>query len=174
MTPQPTTPSHGTDQSPGQGSEAAIEVRLRSRPIYLAGTRELVVGLCRRLGFPEQVSGQIALATDEALANVINHGYGRRPDGLIWLKLWPESSPGVRGIRVVIEDEGEQIDPEAIFGRDLDDVRPGGLGVHIMRQVMDHVRHEKRDPDGMRLTMSKALPDPAGEQDQQRESNASG
>ncbi|MEM9166588.1 MAG: ATP-binding protein [Planctomycetota bacterium] len=138
----------------------AIDISLRSKPIYLAGTRELIVGIAKRLGFSDQLAAQIALASDEALANVINHGYGRREDGIIHVLLWPEAEPGVKGLRLVIEDEGVQIDPDKICGRDLDDVKPGGLGVHIMREVMDIVRYERRDQAGMRLTMIKRLPAP--------------
>ena len=58
---------------------------------------------------------------------------------------------------IVIEDEARQIDPAFIKGRELDDVRPGGLGVHIIREVMDVVEYESRDGVGMRLTLFKQL-----------------
>ncbi|MGP1271963.1 MAG: ATP-binding protein [Phycisphaerales bacterium] len=142
----------------------ALEVRMRSEPMYLAGAREMVVGLARRIGFRDGEAGQIALATDEALANVINHGYGRRPDGPIWIRLWPRVVGGDAGLTIVIEDEGTQIEPERICGRSLDDIRPGGLGVHIIREVMDEAKYEKREGSGMRLTMVKRLtPAPGGE-----------
>jgi hypothetical protein len=49
------------------------------------------------------------------------------------------------------------VDPTTIKSRDLDEIRPGGLGVHIITEVMDEVRWEKRTdgPIGMRLTMMK-------------------
>ena len=56
-----------------------------------------------------------------------------------------------------IEDEAKQIDPDSICGRDLDDVKPGGLGVHIIKEVMDVAEYQQRDPVGMRLTMVKQL-----------------
>lgn len=137
-----------------------LTLHMRSNPRLLAGAREMVASLARRLGFDEVSACQVALAVDEALANVIRHGYERREDGpidmLVWL-LAPEGDPGAAptGLRVVIEDEGRQVDPELIKGRDLDDIRPGGLGVHIIREVMDHVRYEKRNTGGMRLTLVK-------------------
>jgi anti-sigma regulatory factor (Ser/Thr protein kinase) len=144
---------HATVQMP----QPAVEVRLDSQPIYLAGARELIIALARRIGFRDEASGQIALAVDEALANVINHGYQRRPDGRIWIKLWPCAAQSVPGICIVIEDEARQVEPETICGRSLEDIKPGGLGVHIIRQVMDQVTYEKRSPAGMRLTMVKPL-----------------
>jgi two-component sensor histidine kinase len=67
-----------------------VRLELVSQPRYLSGVRELVSGISRRLGFDERICSQIALAVDEALANVICHGYGRREDGRIWVSLWPE------------------------------------------------------------------------------------
>lgn len=133
-----------------------IRVQMISDPTYLSGARDLVSSVARRLGFTEEGCGQIALAVDEALCNVIRHGYDRRRDGPIWVNLWPvPDSEGGPGIRIVIEDEARQVDPSLIRSRDLDQVRPGGLGVHIIREVMDEVSYEKRERAGMRLTLVK-------------------
>ncbi|MCB9844519.1 MAG: ATP-binding protein [Phycisphaeraceae bacterium] len=135
---------------------AHVRVEIRSDPKYLSGVREMVGAVARRLGFDQLASSQVALAVDEALANVICHGYERRLDGSIWVSIWPEEGePG--GIRIVIEDEARQVDCGEIKGRDLEDVRPGGLGVHIIKHAMDDVVYEKRDCCGMRLTMVKRL-----------------
>jgi len=134
-----------------------VRVELISDPTYLCGARELVAAIARRLGFTEEDCGQLALAVDEALCNVMRHGYDRRTDGRIWLSLLPMNGPDASApdLKVVIEDEAKQVEPENIVGRDLDDIRPGGLGVHIIQKVMDNVRYEKRDSRGMRLTMIK-------------------
>lgn len=128
-----------------------------SQPRYLSGARDLVSAVAKRLGFDDQACGQIALAVDEALCNVIRHGYDRRADGRIWLSIWPveEAAGEARGMRIVIEDEAKQVDPEKIKGRDLEDVKPGGLGVYIIKQVMNWVRYERREVAGMRLVLVK-------------------
>ncbi|TVS01798.1 MAG: ATP-binding protein [Phycisphaerales bacterium] len=137
---------------------AHIKLELLSDPIYLSGAREMVSAVSRRLGFDEVTCCQIALAVDEALANIICHGYNRRTDGKIWLYLWPgDGAPGSPTVRIVIEDEARQVDIEKIKSRDLKDVRPGGLGVHIIKEVMDEVVYEKRQKTGMRLTMAKSV-----------------
>jgi serine/threonine-protein kinase RsbW len=128
-----------------------------SDPVYLSGTREMVAAIAKRLGFADEAAGQIALALDEALCNVIRHGYERRRDGPIWISIWPLPAQNGHsaGLRIVVEDEARQIDPVAIKSRDLDEVRPGGLGVHIIREVMDEVVYEKRQGAGMKLTLVK-------------------
>jgi serine/threonine-protein kinase RsbW len=160
---------------------AHIEIEMVSQPRYLSGVRLLASAVAQRLGFSESECSQIALAVDEALCNVIRHGYARSPNGKIWVKIWPvddeagescegaaldapldQHRPRAGGIRIVIEDMAQQVDPARIKSRDLEEVRPGGLGVHIMREVMDEVRFEQRSADetgergrGMRLTMIK-------------------
>ncbi|MEM1185731.1 MAG: ATP-binding protein [Planctomycetota bacterium] len=135
-----------------------IRLQLVSDPIYLSGARELVGSVAKRLGFDDLQCSKIALAVDEALCNIIRHGYDRAQDRPIWISLWPvDAAPDGRrsGLRVVIEDEAKQVDPAEMKGRDLADIRPGGLGVYIIREVMDEVTWERREPEGMRLTMVK-------------------
>ncbi len=147
----------GTDRA----ADAHLRLEMFSQPRFLAGVRALVGCVAQRLGFNEIQCGQISLAVDEALCNVITHGYDRQPDGRVWVNIFALDE-GPAGLKVVIEDLARQVDPADIKPRDLDDIRPGGLGVHIIRQVMDDVRYERRDgPRGMRLTMVKNLR-PAG------------
>lgn len=138
-------------------NDRAPDLRLQflSRRTLLAPIRAMVVSLSERAGFDEVTCGHLGLAVDEALANVIKHGYGLREDCRIWMSVWQLEDPA--GIRVVIEDLARQVDPERIRGRDLDDVRPGGLGVHLMRSTMDVVRFERRAEGGMRLTLEKLV-----------------
>lgn len=134
-----------------------LQIELVSDSRYLSCVRECIAQASRQLGFTDAQAAQVAMAVDEAIANVIKHGYAERPDGKIWVKITPLPDEPVRGsgIRVVIEDEAKQVEPSCIKGRDLADIRPGGLGVHIIREVMDEVRYEKRPTIGMRLTLSK-------------------
>lgn len=147
-----------------------VRIELRSNPLFLSGVRELVGAVAKRFGFPEEVGGQISLAVDEALCNVIRHGYQKQPDKPIWLSIWAEGGAWAGGtpapsggtgderpdaIKIVIEDEAQQVDPAQIRSRDLDEIRPGGLGVHIIQTVMDQAVYEKRPSRGMRLTMVK-------------------
>jgi hypothetical protein len=57
-----------------------IRVQLVSDPIYLSGARELVGSVAKRLGFDDLQCSKIALAVDEALCNIIRHGYDRAAD----------------------------------------------------------------------------------------------
>ncbi len=133
-----------------------LRLEMLSNPLYLAGARELVALVADRVGLSEDACAHLKLSVDEALCNVIRHGYESHHDRPIWISLFPlnDADKGA-GLRVVIEDEARQVDPASIRGRDLDEVRPGGLGVHIILQLMDDVRYERREGKGMRLTLLK-------------------
>lgn len=139
--------------------EPDVKLELLSQPRLLAGARALISNIAQRIGFDEILCGQISLAIDEALCNIINHGYEKRTDGKIWVRIWAmENDPP--SLRITIEDEAKQVDPASIQSRDLEDVRPGGLGVYLIQEIMDEVKYEQRESKGMRLTMCKLLPDP--------------
>lgn len=155
-----------------------LRLEMRSNALLLSGVREMVASVAKRMGFSDETCGQISLAVDEALCNVIRHGYNRQSDRPIWLSLYAQGNGwdragGLGGdglpsdgqhpdsLRIVIEDEAKQVDPAVIKSRDLEEVRPGGLGVHIIKSVMDQVVYERREHLGMRLTMVKNRLGPA-------------
>jgi anti-sigma regulatory factor (Ser/Thr protein kinase) len=139
--------------------EPDVRLEMQSQARFLAAARGMVSNVAQRLGFTEAHCGQISLAVDEALCNIINHGYDRKPDGRIWVNVWAlDDEPG--GLKIVIEDRARQVDPKTIRSRDLEEIRPGGLGVFIIKEIMDEVTYEHRDGGGMRLTMQKRIPTP--------------
>lgn len=131
--------------------------------MYLCGARELVSTIARRIGFDDMDCSKISLAVDEALSNIIRHGYDRAFDKPIWLGITPlkPDPDSVGGIEITIEDEAKHVDTHHLRGRDLEDIKPGGLGVFIIQEVMDEVRYEHRDPVGMRLILTKRSPRPS-------------
>ncbi len=137
-------------------SQPTVRLEIASRPSLLAAARALVATIAQRYGFDEIQCGQISLAVDEALCNIIRHGYNCRDDGRILISLSQREAQSP-GIEIVIEDDALQVDPDTIRSRDLDDIRPGGLGVHIIREIMDEVSYTRRDRRGMRLTLVKHL-----------------
>lgn len=148
-----TSQDHTSDT---RAAAARLDLHITSDGEELAVVREHGLDMAQRIGFGEEDARRIVLALDEALANVIQHGYGGASGLPIHIVIEPWQEGSRRGIRVVICDEGKQVEPKQICGRDLDDIRPGGLGVYLMNAIMDKVEHSKRDR-GMRLEMVKFL-----------------
>jgi sigma-B regulation protein RsbU (phosphoserine phosphatase) len=112
----------------------AVQRRFPARPEALASIRAAVADQATRLGVPAGAAADCVLAVDEACQNIIRHAY-KGGEGDIVLRLDRD------GDRLVIRliDFAPPIDPVKIISRPLDDLRPGGLGTHFMRSVMDAV-----------------------------------
>jgi anti-sigma regulatory factor (Ser/Thr protein kinase) len=119
---------------------------------YLPVVRGAIGPLAAVIGWDETECGAIALAVDEALANIIRHAYHSRADGLIEL----ECRESAEGLEITLLDNGDAPDRSKICARELGCDRPGGLGTHIIKQVMDSVSYEA-SPEGNRFVASKLL-----------------
>ncbi len=60
-------------------------------------------------------------------------------------------------LEIRLRDYGNQVAPEQIRSRDLDDVRPGGLGVHIIQECMDTVEYRPAETGGTLLILQRRL-----------------
>ncbi len=133
-----------------------VELSITSATQSLPVVRSAVEQMAAERGFDDADAHGLVLAIDEALANVIKHGYQGRPDQPIAITLTPVTSKDHRpGIAVEVRDKGRQVDPKTIRGRKLDDIRPGGLGVHIIKTVMDECDYSCPPEGGMALRMVK-------------------
>ena len=133
-----------------------LDLELTSDPAELPRIREVVRGWTTTHGWDEDQVAGIVLAVDEALSNVIRHGYEGQPGRPIELRLRPVDDPTHGpGVEIRIRDFGRQVPLDQIRGRDLTDHRPGGLGVHIIHNVMDCVQYAHAPGGGMLLRMRK-------------------
>ncbi len=143
-------------QGRGQTGSRSVDLSIRSDPKNLAVVRAAAEKMAHQEGFATNDVDGIVLAIDEALANVIKHGYEGRKEAEIQIRLEAVGDETEqRGLQVTLRDQGKQVDPAMIRGRDLEDVRPGGLGVHIIRTVMDEVEYRCLEEGGMQLRMVK-------------------
>lgn len=110
-------------------------------------------GVSRALTWPMEVS------LDEVLANVVRHGLAGRTGARVDLELSFEPGDPPR-CRLQIEDDGPEFDPLTAAAPDTTlgvDERPiGGLGVDLVKRLMDEVHYERRDGRN-RLSLAKRL-----------------
>ena len=87
----------------------------------------------RAAGFSEDEIADLELAASEAVENIILHAYGEGHPGDITLAVHRLDD----GLMLRIRDFAPKVDQAMIKPRPLDEVRPGGLGTHFIRAVMD-------------------------------------
>jgi len=103
-------------------------------------------------GYSDLERGRIVLAADEAVTNVIRHTYRSVPDLPIILSA--TVNDGFFDLR--LRDYGPPVDANALKGRDLEDIRPGGLGLLLLQSVFTKVEHLTL-PDGNEWHLGKPL-----------------
>jgi sigma-B regulation protein RsbU (phosphoserine phosphatase) len=117
-----------------RGGGMTLNRRFPARPERLGEIRRAVAAAAGRMGCADGIVDDLVLAVDEACQNIIRHAY-RGDDGDIVVQLGCEAGHLV--VRLI--DFAPPVDVAAICPRSLDDVRPGGLGTHFIRTVMDEV-----------------------------------
>jgi len=121
-------------------------------PEELERVRQIVSQAARGAGFDRKTARELATAANEAMANVIRHGYAGEPGH------WVNLTVAATGKEFVIEfrDEGKQVDPAALRpDPDKDPMQPGGLGLAWMNRIMDKVEFRRRPGGGMITRMEK-------------------
>ncbi len=97
--------------------------------------------LTEELGFPAVESRALTRAVDEALANIIRHAYDGlpgQPIELVCRRICSRVDGKQRtGLEIVLVDRGVCPDRKKLCGRSLDDIRPGGLGLHFIQGGVD-------------------------------------
>ena len=133
-----------------------LELKLSSDPGELCDVRAAIRDWIEQRGWEAHEIADIVLAIDEALTNVIRHGYGGRPGQPILVRVAVvQRGDRGEGVEIRIRDFGRQVPLDKIAGRDLDDLRPGGLGVHIIRNVMDESEYRHMHDGGTELIMRR-------------------
>ncbi len=123
--------------------ERLLELRFPARADRLKLVRGGVRAAARMCGFNDATAQSIVLAVDEACQNIIVHGNKGRADGEIILGVFRCRD----GILVRLRDFAPPVDPTKIKPRALDDIRPGKLGSHFIREIMDSAEF-RPSPDG--------------------------
>ena len=138
-----------------------LRLELPSNPEILCVVRSTMMRLTEELGFPARERRALTRAVDEALANIMCHAYGGRrgqPIELLCRRMHARTSGKQRaGLEIVLVDRGAAADRKNLRGRSLDDVRPGGLGLHFIQGGVDVMQYRSQARQN-RLRLVKYLP----------------
>lgn len=122
--------------------------------------------ISRLNGFIEEIGEEFGLTPDvvfnlnlvleEAVVNVINYAYPKEDHQ--WIYLSAKLQDGT--IILVLTDTGKEFDPtmapEADITLSADEREIGGLGIFLIRQIMNEVKYERIDGKNV-LTLEKKL-----------------
>ncbi|CCQ74974.1 SpoIIE family protein phosphatase [Magnetospira sp. QH-2] len=129
----PSLPRRQSDDEPG---EKLLSLRLPARPDRLKLIRAAVGEAAKASGCSSKITHDVVIAVDEACQNVVRHAYPEGVSGAIRVDVYREGSDLIFHIR---DFSPVPVDVDKVRPRDLDDIKPGGLGTHLIREVMEEV-----------------------------------
>ena len=128
-----------------------IEIKIPAEPKHLKIVRLAIQHICEMIGFSAEESNNLTLAVDEACSNIIRHAY----DGPTLQPIHITCKIFRNRVEFLLRDFGKKANLDDIKSRQLDDVRPGGLGVHLIKSVMDKVVYDNSFEIGNQLQLVK-------------------
>lgn len=133
-----------------------ISFELRNQLSELATLCEKMEGVGQTMGLSRRCLFEVNLALDELFTNIISYGFQDHAEHFIRVRVSAE--PDI--LTVVLEDDGVAFNPVERIPPDLpcvlDQCKVGGLGIHLVKNLMDEVTYERRAGTNV-LTMKKTI-----------------
>lgn len=142
---------------PDKAVQRQKELVVKSRTENLSDIRNFIHSAAKSIGFVDEAIDNIILAVDEACTNIIKHAYKFYPDGKIIIRL----NYSNKKLTVEIIDYGSSFAPDTIPDPDLQQYfnqkRVGGLGMYLMKSLMDDVKYSSVPGKYNSVSLSKKL-----------------
>jgi serine/threonine-protein kinase RsbW len=133
------------------------KMEIKSRTENLASIRDFIKTAASEAGFSKEAIDNIILAVDEACTNIIKHAYKYSPEGRIVITL----KPGKKSFTIEIIDYGKSFEPDLVPNPDLQKYvnqgRVGGLGMYLMKTLMDEVKYQSVPGKFNQVSLSKNI-----------------
>ena len=135
-------------------TDTLLQMRFNADPKRLRQVREKVQEIAETVGCSKKFISDVVIAVNEACMNIIQHAYKGDRSGEIELEIINNEGELV----VNLTDFAEPVDTKAIAPRDLDEIRPGGLGTFFIGEIMDSCQYAHLDDkQGNIVTMRKKI-----------------
>jgi len=138
------------------------ELVVSNETANLAQVREFILVNLRKTRIPGNEHGKIILAVDEAISNIIRHAYEDFAKGSRTVEVVIQADS--QKVIFMLKDSGKEFDPTVVTDPNiLEHVKIGkryGLGLFLMRRIMDEVKFVFRSGVENMLTMVKYVREP--------------
>ena len=133
------------------GMSEIFHYECHSCPSQMSAVRSRIRKSAIAFGFDEHTVGHLVLAVDEACTNIIRYAYDGKTDEKIEIDVTAKGDMW----EVRLRDYGRKADPTHLKGRELHEVRPGGLGLFFISQAFDEVHFDHSLEEGTCLVLRK-------------------
>ena len=109
-----------------------------------------------KVNIEQDLKDELVLAIAEAAQNIVKHAYKDNPSSNDIMVV--EVSCVDNKLKIAFYDRGTPVDPEKVKHRELDNIRPGGLGTFFIQEIMDAVEFKDgKKPWINHLVLTKQL-----------------
>jgi anti-sigma regulatory factor (Ser/Thr protein kinase) len=134
----------------------SLTIEVRNSPDAIGPASETAERWLELYHASAKVLNLVLLAIEELVTNCIHYGYDDAHEHTIVIVLSVNDS----NLTMNVIDDGHPFDPLTLsapdFSLDIQDRPTGGLGIHLLRQLADHIDYERRDGTN-RLTLTKRM-----------------
>ncbi len=138
-------------------TQKKYQLKIPSQSDNLALIRELIAKVASQVGFDDDEANKIELAVDEACTNVIKHAYNQNANQVLDVLVKTDA----KKIIVIVSDKGQGFNPDRVRTPDLNksikEGRKGGLGICLMKTLMDKVDFQIKPGQKNQVTMIKYI-----------------
>ena len=120
-----------------------LHLSLDAHPENLKKIRQALSEVFDLAGFSGPDAANISLAVVETCSNIVRHAYQHDYTRQIDIAVWLEKNI----FNITITDDGPLFNLSKAKPRDVEEICPGGLGIHLIKEIMDKVEH-CRTPEG--------------------------
>lgn len=128
----------------------AINLSLPSKPEYVSIARLTASYIANQMGFDVEIIEDIKLAVGEACNNAIIHSGTEETYKIEFLNLSNE-------LKIEVRDHGKGFSVEKYKKPNAEDLQENGLGLFIIKSLMDQVDIESFEGSGTKIIMSKTI-----------------
>ena len=109
-----------------------------------------------KLHIQEDLKDELVLAIAEAAQNIVKHAFknSANPTELMVVQISCENNK----LQIAFYDRGTPVDPKKVKHREIDNVKPGGLGTFFIQEIMDSIKFKEGDKPWINnLVLTKKL-----------------
>lgn len=138
-------------------TQKKFQLKTPSQPDNLSIIRDFVAKVASKVGFNNDEASKIELAVDEACTNVIKHAYENNSNQVIDIQIRVDK----KKLTITVTDKGKGFNPDNVKTPDLNqsikEGRGGGLGICLIRTLMDKVDFQIKPGTKNQVKMTKYL-----------------
>ena len=122
-----------------------LSLHMTNSPAELGAVMRAAEGFLQRHGQAERTVYLVTLVMEEVLTNIIKYAYEDEDEHVIGIEL----TLGEQDVLITTEDDGREFDPLSVppprISGDIEDLQPGGLGIHLIRNLSHSVEYVRTD-----------------------------